>query len=69
MPQLFGLMVIGAGLYAGYKAVVRISGRMGEELRRADDEMRRRAAGQTAEKDLGALVLDPESGVYRPAGH
>ena len=67
MPQLFGIMVIGAGIYAGYKAVVRISGRMRDELRRTDDEMRK-AAADAAEKDLGALVLDPESGVYRPAG-
>jgi hypothetical protein len=65
MPHLVGLVLIGAGVWAGYKAVLRLSQRATTELRRAEDEMRRKAT-QAAEKDLGALQLDPETGVYKP---
>ncbi len=65
MPQLVGLVLIGAGVWAGYKAVLRLSQRAAAELRRAEDEMRDNAPG-SAEKDLGALHLDPETGVYKP---
>lgn len=65
MPQLIGLALIGAGLYAGLKAVVRIGQRVAEDLQRAKEEAEREEPG--AEKDLGALELDPATGVYRPA--
>lgn len=62
MPHVIGLLLIGAGLYAGYRTVVRMAGRMQAELERADSD-----AGQAvAEKDLGSLEYDPASGVYRP---
>ena len=63
MPHLVGLILLGAGLYAGYRAFVRVAGRMQAELERAEDEARQPAA---VEKDLGALEYDPVSGVYRP---
>jgi hypothetical protein len=67
MPQLVGLMVVGAGLYAAYRALGRIAERMSVEMARAEDELRRRAAsaGQI-EKDLGALEWDEVQQVYRP---
>lgn len=65
MPQLVGLVLIGAGVWAGYKAVLRLSQRAAAELRRADDETHRKAT-ESAEKDLGALQFDPETGVYKP---
>ncbi len=66
MPQLMGLVLIGAGIWAGYKAVMGWSERVRAELQRAEDELRRRTANPS-EKDLGALELDPETGVYKPA--
>ncbi|HWB45170.1 MAG TPA: hypothetical protein VG900_06980 [Hyphomicrobiaceae bacterium] len=64
MPQLFVLALLGAGLYAGYRWV-RATKQVAAELRRANEDLRRRAAGRI-EKDLGALEYDPASGVYRP---
>jgi hypothetical protein len=63
MPHVIGLILIGAGLYAGYRALGRVVGRMSEELQQAEEQ-----AHQTiAVKDLGALEYDPVSGVYRPS--
>ncbi len=67
MPQLVGLMVVGAGLYAAYRALGRIAERMSAEVLRAEEELRRRAANAGAiEKDLGALEWDEAQQVYRP---
>jgi hypothetical protein len=65
MPHVIGLILLGAGLYAGYRALVRAAGRVSDELQRRDEE----EAGQPVaiEKDLGRLEYDPASGVYRPA--
>lgn len=61
MPHLVGLMLIGAGLYAGYRALARIAGKADDGLRHA--EVRQRSV---PEKHLGTLEYDPISGVYRP---
>ena len=66
MPPLIGLILLGAGLYAGYRGVMRIAGRMQDELRRAEAEAPRPVV---VEKNLGALEYDPASGVYRPRQH
>jgi len=67
MPQLVGLVVIGAGLYAAYKALGRIAQRVSEEMARAEDELGRRTAeARVGEKDLGALEWDDAQKVYRP---
>jgi hypothetical protein len=67
MPQLVGLVVVGAGLYAAYRAIGRIAERMSVEMARAEDELCRRAAGSEAiEKDLGSLEWDEAQKVYRP---
>ena len=67
MPQLVGLMVVGAGLYAAYKAIGRIAQQVSEQMTRADDELNRRTAEvRISEKDLGALEWDEAQQVYRP---
>jgi type II secretory pathway component PulJ len=67
MPQLAVLALLGAGLYAGYRWYARTARHIAAEVRRAEDELRRRAEGAAIEKDLGVLEYDPTSGVYKPA--
>jgi hypothetical protein len=67
MPQLVGLMVVGAGLYAAYKAIGRIAQQVSEQMTRAEEELTRRTAEvRVAEKDLGVLEWDEAQQVYRP---
>lgn len=66
MPHLMIAAVLGAGLYAGYKFVASTAQRMADEAKRAQDELLRQASG-AVEKNLGNLVYDPATGVYRPA--
>ena len=61
MPQLVGLVLIGAGVWAGYKAIQRWSRRVTDAQPQTD------VVPITSERDLGALHLDPETGVYKPA--
>jgi uncharacterized protein YbjQ (UPF0145 family) len=68
MPQVIAAMVIGASVYAGFKWLSKLLGDAQNAAKRMEEEARReraRATAQTA-KDLGALELDPETGVYRP---
>lgn len=62
MPQLIGLVLVGAGLWAGVKAIQRIAERMADAGPAPDGP-----DAATPEKDLGRLEPDPETGVYRPA--
>jgi hypothetical protein len=67
MPQLVGLVMVGAGLFAAYKALERMTQRVSVDVARAEEELRRRAAAAGAiEKDLGALEWDDAQQVYRP---
>ncbi|MBN9278139.1 MAG: hypothetical protein J0I57_10960 [Hyphomicrobium sp.] len=67
MPQLVGLMVVGAGLYAAYRALGRIAQQVSEQMARAEDELSRRTAEvRVPEKDLGVLEWDEAQQVYRP---
>jgi hypothetical protein len=67
MPQLVGLVVVGAGLYAAYKALGRMVQQVSVQATRAEEELQRRAAAAGAiEKDLGALEWDEVQQVYRP---
>lgn len=67
MPQLVGLVVVGAGLYAAYRALGRMVHQVSQQAARAEQELRRRAAAAgTIEKDLGALEWDEVQQVYRP---
>jgi hypothetical protein len=57
--------LLGAGLYAGYRWVARTARQMLDEAEQTRaDEARRGKSVVT--KDLGALELDPASGVYKP---
>lgn len=69
MPQVMLLAAIGAGIYAGYRALVRAGEKLAADLKRGDDEQRANAAAaekSVMEKDLGSLEYDPRSGVYKP---
>jgi hypothetical protein len=68
MPQVVALAVVGAGLYAGYRWASRQFDRMKTEARRAEEELRRRAAAAAEPKNLGELEFDEITGVYRPRG-
>ena len=56
MPQLIALALAGAGLYAGYRWFARTAKEITAEIRRSEDELRRRA-GRALEKDLGAAGI------------
>ena len=68
MPQVFLLAALGAGLYAGYRALARMGEHVAAELKRSEDAVRQRAAAKATArgKDLGTLEFDPKSGVYKP---
>lgn len=66
MPQIIGLMLIGAGIYTGVRAILRATDRWAEELRHAKDQRPQQTADTGIEKDLGPLELDPVSGLYKP---
>jgi len=67
MPQVFGLVVVGAALYAAYKAMGRIAQQVSEQMARAEDDLARQPAQvRVIEKDLGALEWDEVQQVYRP---
>jgi len=68
MPQFFVLALVGAGLYAGYRWYTQATQEITADIKRTEDELRRRGAGGVLEKDMGALEYDPASGVYRPKG-
>jgi hypothetical protein len=68
MPQLIGLALAGAALYAGFRRLSKELRRAAEAAERTRGELRRRAGEGTAAKDLGALEWDEKAGVYRPAG-
>jgi hypothetical protein len=64
MPPLIVAVLLGAGAYAGFRAVRHL-------LSRSSEEGMPPAEGGNGnptepEKDLGRLELDPATGVYRP---
>lgn len=61
-PQLILLGLIGAGIWAGYRWYNKESLRIKSELKKADDELKRRD-----EKSIPTLKLDPKTGEYRPS--
>jgi hypothetical protein len=66
VPHLAVLALVGAGLYVGYRWLTRSTQEIAAEARRAEDELRARAAGAAIQKDMGRLEYDPIAGVYRP---
>ncbi len=68
MPQVIAAMVVGASVYAGFKWLSKVVGEAPGRCQAYGGRgaaQRARATSQTA-KDLGALELDPETGVYKP---
>lgn len=63
MPQVIGLMLIGAGIYAGFKALSRVLSDAAQPS--AEPEP---AKAHVSEKDLGRLEWDEANQVYRPVG-
>ena len=66
MPQLVALALFGAGLWAGYRWLRKISARVAEDLKRAEDGLAKRS--ELSDKTVPTLERDPETGIYRPAG-
>jgi hypothetical protein len=66
VPHLAVLALVGAGLYVGYRWLTRPAQEIAAETRRAEDELRARAAGAAIQKDMGRLEYDSVAGVYRP---
>ena len=71
MPQVLFLAAIGAGLYAGFRALTRAGEQFAADLKRGDEAARQQARArddgpQGAGKNLGTLEFDPASGVYKP---
>jgi hypothetical protein len=69
VPQFFILAFVGAGLYVGYRWYSQATQEITADIKRTEDELRRRAAGGILEKDMGALEYDPVDCVYRPKRH
>ena len=67
VPQFVALALVGAGLYLGYRWLTQATQEITADVKRKEDELRRRAA--ILEKDMGALEYDPATGVYRPKRH
>jgi hypothetical protein len=67
MPQVMAVVLVGVGIAAGLKWVVKEIARAAEATRVAHGEMRRRDPVSTRPKDLGKLEFDAKTGVYRPA--
>lgn len=68
MPQVVAAVLIGAGIAAGVKWLVKEMARAGEATRLAHEELPPREPVTATPKDLGRLEPDPKTGVYRPAG-
>lgn len=62
MPHILVLILVGVGLWAGYKLMRKEMARVERDLRKAEDSLARKKANGTR----ATLVRDPESGVYRP---
>jgi hypothetical protein len=67
MPQIVVAVLIGAGISVGLKWIAKEMGRAADEARVAH-QGKSRDNPASAPKDLGTLVWDAKSGVYRPAG-
>jgi hypothetical protein len=62
MPQVMAVVLVGVGLAAGLKWVVKEIARAAEATRVAHDD-----PVSARPKDLGKLEFDAKTGVYRPA--
>jgi hypothetical protein len=69
MPPLLAAVLVGAGLYAGLRLAARVLDHLDGSPERVSEAHPQSSATEApvAEKDLGALELDPATGVYRPS--
>ncbi len=67
MPQVMAAVLVGAGIAAGVKWVMKEMTRAAEATRVAHDELKNRDPVAARPKDLGKLEFDAKTGVYRPA--
>lgn len=67
MPQIVAAVLIGAGIAAGVKWAANEMARKVKSTRAAPQDLKQHAAGAVGPRDLGPLVLDAKTGVYRPA--
>ena len=76
MPPLIILAATGVALWAGSRIVARVAHNVSAALKRAEEEVRRRAEARTGEpefspsgpvniKELPTLELDPATGMYK----
>ena len=68
MPQVIFLALLGAGAYAGVRALMRASELFAADLKRGQDAVRARAPEPPKERDArgATLELDLASGIYKP---
>jgi hypothetical protein len=67
MPPLIVAVLIGAGAYAGFKAVGRMLSRASsEDSGTPSPPNGDGSSGRVVEKNLGNLEFDPATGAYRP---
>jgi hypothetical protein len=68
MPQIVAAVLIGVGVAAGVKWIAREVAKAAQAARLAPEDLQRHEPVTAAPRDLGALVYDAKTGVYRPAG-
>lgn len=67
MPPVVFLAVIGAGCYAGYKLFSNLMIQARTPPKSETERLRREAEARASRtRDLGALELDENTGVYKP---
>jgi hypothetical protein len=67
MPPLIAAMLVGAGAYAGVRALQRILSNLPGVEGNTSPHGGEPSPATVVVKDLGPLEFDPASGVYRPA--
>lgn len=68
MPQIVAAMLIGAGIAAGVKWLTKEVGKAAQAARLSPEDLSGHEPVRVAPRDLGVLVYDAETGVYRPDG-
>ena len=62
MPQLIGMLVLGAIAWMGYRWLRKEMTRVQSDLREADEALKRKKT-----KNVTTLEQDPETGEYKPS--
>ena len=67
MPHLIAVALIGAGMMAGLRIVLKLAESLQAGVEAANPARPDASVGGIEAKDLGALEFDSVSGVYKPA--